>query len=67
MSTSQVEASPCPTRKVRYASPSDARAALTRLLRVRAVAGQTRSFEQRSYQCGRCDGWHVTSMPRSDR
>lgn len=53
----------CVTGKLRYPSRERAGKALNELLHYRAVRGQTATFEQRTYTCDRCAGWHLTSKP----
>ena len=52
----------CPTGKRRYDSQHDATHALANA-RISASHGASRRAEQRSYECGRCNGgWHLTSQ-----
>lgn len=36
--------------------------ALNKLMRFRAVHGQTDRMELRAYACPSCEAWHLTSM-----
>lgn len=54
----------CPyTRKLRYPSEQEARAALERI-EARRAEGDVRRRERRAYPCvGGCGDWHLTSRP----
>ncbi len=64
------EVAPC--GKIGFTSRREANKKLTEMLRIRAVRGQTESFEIRSYRCDRgvcravpgVDMWHTTSRNR---
>lgn len=55
----------CPTGKHRYPSQHAATQGLASA-RIRASLGHTNRQEDRSYECGRCGGWHLTSKPLWD-
>lgn len=50
----------CPTGKIRYRNENRAQRALGSAWRAFRPA---RKLECRAYQCDRCGGWHLTSMP----
>lgn len=56
----------CPTGKVRLRDQHEATLLLTLLRRKRADAEAsgvpTTRYEDRSYECGLCSGWHLTSQ-----
>lgn len=51
---------PCNTGKHRYETAEEAHTALERIRAKRLEHGDEH-IEQRAYECGRCDGWHLTS------
>lgn len=53
-------------RKIKYTSQAEARKALTKLTKFRAIhGGDLDRLEQRAYPCPICVGsWHLTSMAR---
>jgi hypothetical protein len=55
--------------KRRYATHKDAKGALNRLMRERAVGGSgpVTKLEERYYHCVECDAFHVTSKKWSGR
>lgn len=54
----------CPVGKVSYPSEREARKALTRLVRFRAVHGDG-FLEDHAYRCPACPSWHLTSKKLS--
>lgn len=57
--------SSCPLGKISYPTDREARKALTRLVRIRAVKGSER-MEDHSYRCPECGAWHLTSKSRAE-
>lgn len=57
-----VGAAPGACKKIRYRSELDAKIALSRTFRMRKNV-QNSHEEERYYQCRRCRGWYLTSLP----
>lgn len=53
--------------KVTYPTEREARKALTRLIRFRAVDPKSEFMEDHAYHCQECDLWHLTSKSRNGK